>query len=84
MTETSLAPSNTAWGLGLAACLCNLLIVLIPVGLLLGLAGLILGLIQFLRTRHKAGIVVSSISFLITILIVGSVAALFWVDPVLF
>jgi len=84
MTETSLAPSNTAWGLGLAACLCNLLIVLLPFGILLGIAGFIIGLVQFARAKRMAGIVVSGVSFLIAVIIVGTVLSVFWVDPTLF
>lgn len=88
MTEHA-APRNglstLAWVLGLAACLCNLMLLLLPIGLLLGCISFILGCIGSFRRRGSgaAGIVLSGVSFFIAAVIIGTIVSVFFIDPTL-
>lgn len=90
--------ATVAWALGLAACLCNLIIVLLPIGLLLGIAALVLGVVSLDRERSPArsddngasrtrrgipGLALSGLSFLIAAIWFGTIVAVFLVDPTL-
>ena len=93
------AGATVSWALGLAACLCNLTIVLLPIGLPLGLAGLILGAVAAARDRASRqaflgesgnatrrgvpGMALSGISFLVGAVWAGTVVSVFLVDPTL-
>ncbi|WP_199615674.1 hypothetical protein [Paenibacillus alkalitolerans] len=77
--------SAAAWGLGLAACLCNLLILFLPVGLVLGLIAFIIGAVHSGRRRGSgnAGMLLGGLSLLIAVIWAATVGAVFWFDPTL-
>lgn len=78
-------PATASWALGLAACLCNVTIVLAPVGIILGIVSLILGLVSSAQRRGSGagGLLLSGVSFLIAFIWIASVASLFVFDPTL-
>lgn len=77
--------ATASWALGLAACLCNLTIVLAPVGIILGFVALILGLATSAKQRGSgaSGLILSGVSFLIALTWAASAAAPFLFDPTL-
>lgn len=81
------ATSSAAWGLGLAACFCNLMIVLLPIGLVLGGVSLTLSLLGRARRTDErgrmAGLALSGVSFLIAAIWALTIAAVFVLDPTL-
>ncbi len=79
------AASTPAFWLALTACMCNLLVVLLPIGLLLGLIALILGLIGSARASgaNAPTLILTGVSFLIALVWGLSVAAMFAIDPTL-
>jgi hypothetical protein len=89
MTEQPASRNSTstvAWALGLAACLCNLIIVLLPIGLILGVVALILGAAGAKRssgTGRSTGLVLSAVSFVIAAIWIGTIVSVFLIDPTL-
>ncbi|HZG58468.1 hypothetical protein [Paenibacillus sp.] len=84
MQSRSGSPS-TAWGLGLAACICNLTILFAPVGLVLGLVALVLGLTGSARAHgaYAPALALSGVSFLIAAIWAMTIASIFVLDPTL-
>lgn len=76
---------TVAWALGLAACLCNIVIILVPIGLLLGVTSLIMGLLDSARTQGGSlpALALSGVSFLIAAMWVGTILSIFAIDPTL-
>lgn len=85
MTLRRSATSTPAFWLALSACMCNLLVVLLPIGLLLGLVALVLGLIGSQRATGASApaLTLTGVSFLIALVWGLSVAAMFAIDPTL-
>lgn len=86
------ATSSAAWGLGLAACICNLSVIFLPIGLLLGLVALLLALLT--RGRRPLGenrtadasgsaLTLIGVAFLIAAIWTFTVASVFFIDPTL-
>lgn len=76
---------TSAWVLGLAACLCNLMIILLPIGLLLGTIAFALAVAGSIRARGSgtAGMVLSGVSFFIAAILIGTIVSVFFIDPTL-
>ncbi|WP_274364919.1 hypothetical protein [Paenibacillus thermotolerans] len=77
--------SSAAWGLGLAACLCNLLILFLPVGFILGIVALVIGGVHSSRRRGtgNAGIVLGGLSLIIALIWIVTIGSVFVIDPTL-
>jgi len=77
--------STAALVLGIAACMCNLIVVLLPIGILLGIAALVVALAGSSRSRGTIGaaLALSGVSFLIAAVWALTAAAIFWIDPTL-
>ncbi len=85
MTLQRSATSTPAFWLALTACMCNLLVVLLPIGLPLGLVALVLGLTNANRATggNAPALTLTGVSFLIALVWGLSVAAMFAIDPTL-
>lgn len=83
MSKTEKA--TAAWATGLAACLCNLMVVLLPAGIILGVVALALGVAgaRMRRVGGTSGVVLAGISFLIALVWAATVASVFLFDPTL-
>jgi len=79
------ASSTAAFWLALTACMCNLLIFLLPVGLILGVVALTSGWIGSKRApgSSAAALTLTGVSFIIAFVWAFSVAAMFAIDPTL-
>ncbi|WP_309121507.1 hypothetical protein [Paenibacillus sp.] len=79
------ATSTPAFWLALAACMCNLLVVLLPIGLILGLVALATGTIGSRRSPEAGApaLTLAGVSFVIALIWGLSVAAMFAIDPTL-
>lgn len=75
--------TSAAWGLGLAACMCNLMIVLVPFGIILGAIALFLVLLPSNRSAAKPALALAGVSFLIAAVWTATVASVFLIDPTL-
>jgi len=85
MEQQRTASGSAAWGLGLAACMCNLMIILLPVGLILGLIALCRGLFsrRLDRSAKVPALALAGVSFLIAFIWTATVVSVFVIDPTL-
>ena len=77
--------ASAAWGLGLAACLCNFAILLMPVGIILGIIALLVARLSpnLDRSAKKPAYALAGLSFLIAAVWAATVLAVYLLDETL-